>query len=79
MDEAGPVEYKEFSAGEMTFRVPASGYFFNNTDCWARIDGNLARVGITDFARLDPRRIVALEPPDVGLTVAIFDGLCSFA
>jgi len=79
MDETGPVTYREFSTGGKTFRVPDSGYYFNNTDCWARIDGTVATVGVSDFIRLDPRQIISLEPPDVGLIVAIFDGLCSFA
>jgi glycine cleavage system H protein len=79
MDETGPVTYREFSTGEKTFRVPDSGYYFNNTDCWARIDGTVAKVGVSDLIRLDPREIISFEPPDVGLLVAIFDGLCSFA
>lgn len=79
MEDTGPVTYREFSVGDKTFRVPASGYFFNNTDCWARIHGTVAKVGVSDFIRLDPREIVSLNPPDVGLKVAIFDGLCSFA
>ena len=78
MDETGPVTYREFSTGDKTFRVPDNGYYFNNTDCWARIDGNRAKVGVSDFIRLDPRQIISLEPPEVGLIVAIFDGLCSF-
>ena len=35
-------------------------------------------MGVSDFIRLDPRQIISLEPPEVGLIVAIFDGLCSF-
>lgn len=54
MDETGPVTYREFSIGEKTFRVPNSGYYFNNTDCWARIDGTVAKVGISDFSVLTP-------------------------
>ena len=79
MREEELVTYREFSVGDKTFRVPTSGYTFNNTDCWARINGTVAKVGISDFIRLDPREIVSFEPPDIGLIVAIFDGLCSFA
>jgi glycine cleavage system H protein len=78
VDDAGLVTYREFNAGDKIFRVPESGYYFNNTDCWAIINGTVARVGISDFIRIDPREIVSLKPPDVGLIVAIFDGLCSF-
>jgi len=77
MDETGTINYREFSIGNETFRVPESGYAFNSTDCWARIDGNRAKVGVSDFIRLDPRQIISLKPPDIGLIVAIFDGLCS--
>jgi len=58
-------------------RVPFDGYSFNNTDCWARIRGTVARVGLSDLIRLDPREILAFEPPDVGLLVGIFDRLCA--
>lgn len=78
MAEIEPVEYLEFASGDLVFRVPSRGYYFSNTDSWARIEGNLAKVGHSDFVRSDPRKIVSFEPPDVGSTVAIFDGLCSF-
>jgi glycine cleavage system H protein len=76
--EAGPVTYRVFSVGDKTFQVPTFSYYFNNTDCWAKIEGTVAKVGVSDFIRLDPREIVSLKPPDVGLMVAIFDRLCSF-
>jgi len=79
MEETGPATCREFSAEDATFRIPSTGYYFNNTDCWARIDGTVATVGVSDFIRLDPREIVSLKPPDIGLKVSIFDGLCSFA
>lgn len=82
MDEAEPVTEpvtcQEFNIEDKDFRVPFSGYLFNNTDCWARIEGNVAKVGVSDFIRIDPRQIVSFKPPDIGLTVSIFDGLCSF-
>lgn len=78
MEDLQPVTYRDFTFEDKEFRVPESGYYFNNTDCWARIDGASARIGVSDFIRLDPRLIVAFEPPDPGLKVSIFDGLCSF-
>ncbi len=78
MEGMGPVRYKEFSAGDKTFRVPESGYAFNNTDCWARVKGNIAAVGFSDIIRFDPRELLSLRPPDVGDEVHLFEKLCSF-
>ena len=78
MGEMGPVTYREFSVADKTFRIPESGYAFNNTNFWARVDGNTARIGFTDLIRFDPREILSLRPPDTGDEVHIFEKLCSF-
>jgi len=75
----GEVNYREFGVGNHTFRVPASGYFFNNRDCWARVDGFLAKVGVSDFVQQNAGEVLSFHPPRIGLEYAIFDDICSFA
>ncbi len=64
--------------GDEVLRVPASGYYFNNTDCWARVEGGIVKVGFSDAIRFDPRAIVSFEEPEVGEEVRIYEELCSF-
>jgi glycine cleavage system H protein len=71
------VSYREFSVGSHTFRVPASGYFFNNRDCWGRIDGSRARVGASDFVQQNAGEVLSFDPPRVGLEYVIFDDICT--
>jgi len=40
----------EIKVDKWTFRVPLNR-FYNENDCWAKIDGAVATVGVTDFLR----------------------------
>ena len=42
---------------------------YSETSEWTKIEGDTARVGITDFAQHELTDIVYVEPPDVGSTV----------
>lgn len=79
MSEEELVTYREFSINGRVFRVPASGYFFNNSDCWARIDGTRARVGVSDFVQQNAGEVLSFDPPPVGMQYAIFDEICSLS
>ena len=39
---------------------------YSKTHEWLRLDGNKARIGITDFAQSELGDIVYVEPPEVG-------------
>jgi glycine cleavage system H protein len=69
----GPVTFREFSVDKFVFRVPDSGYFFNENDCWARVEGTLARVGVSDYVQQSASDMVFFEPPAIGTEVSIFD------
>ena len=69
----GPVTFREFSVDKFVFRVPDSGYFFNENDCWARVEGTLARVGVSDYVQQSASDMVFFEPPAIGTQVSIFD------
>jgi len=69
----GTVTYREFSVDKFIFRVPESGYFFNENDCWARVEGTRARVGVSDYVQQSASDMVFFEPPAIGTEVSIFD------
>jgi glycine cleavage system H protein len=60
-----------------TFRVPKELYY-NENDCWARIDGDQAIVGITDFLQNMISDIIFVKFNDVGSRVEQFDEIASF-
>lgn len=69
---AEPVSYKEFTVDKFVFRVPSSGYFFNENDCWASIQGSRAKVGVSDYVQQSASDMVFFEPPIIGAEVDIF-------
>lgn len=70
---SSPVETREFMAGKFVFRVPASGYWFNENDCWARVEGKRARLGVSDYVQQSASDMVFFEPPEVGTELEQFD------
>ena len=70
---SGTVTYREFSVDKFIFRVPISGYFFNENDCWARVEGTRARVGVSDYVQQSASDMISFEPPEIGTGVSIFD------
>ena len=70
---AGSVTFREFSVDKFVFRVPESGYFFNENDCWARVEGTRARVGVSDYVQQSASDMIFFEPPEIGTEVSIFD------
>ncbi len=67
-----PVTYREFSVDKFIFKVPESGFFFNENDCWARVEGNRARVGVSDYVQQSASDMIFFEPPAIGTEVDIF-------
>ena len=60
-----------------TFRVP-KGLLYNENDCWAKIEGNKARVGITDFLQSMATDLIFVEFKDVGTEIEQLDEVASF-
>jgi glycine cleavage system H protein len=57
------------------FRIPKQGYWFSENDTWARVMGNRARVGISDYLQQQLTDIVYFDPPKVGTLVGQFGEL----
>jgi glycine cleavage system H protein len=67
------VEMNEFSEGKFIFKVPKAGYYFNENDCWARVEGGRARLGVSDYVQQSASDMVFFEPPAVGAELEQFD------
>jgi len=68
-----PVEYATVTHDKFIFRIPMKGYLFNENHCWARIAGNRARVGISDYMQQEMSDLTFCELPEVGTEVSQFD------
>lgn len=73
----GNEDYYELKVLKWTFRVPKN-LVYNENDCWAKIEGDKARVGITDFLQSMATDIVFVEFKDVGTEINQFDEVASF-
>ncbi|MFA4030286.1 MAG: hypothetical protein GDYSWBUE_001928 [Candidatus Fervidibacterota bacterium] len=49
----------------MELRIP-EGLLYSPTHEWVKVDGNLATIGITDFAQREMGELTYIELPDVG-------------
>ena len=67
----------EIKADKWTFHVPKNR-FYNENDCWAKVDGNIATIGITDFLQNMVGDIIYVQLPIVGASVEQFDEVSSF-
>jgi len=67
----------EIKADKWAFRVPKDR-FYNENDCWAKMDGNMAIVGITDFLQNMVGDVIYVDLPTLGISVGQFDEVSSF-
>jgi glycine cleavage system H protein len=74
---AEPVEYATVTYDKFVFRIPRQGYLFNENHCWARLAGNRARVGISDYMQQELGDLTFCELPQVGAEVGQFDAVGS--
>jgi glycine cleavage system H protein len=54
------------------FRVPSSGFFFNENDVWVQVAGHRGRVGISDYMQQRLTDISFVDPPQVGTNIEQF-------
>jgi glycine cleavage system H protein len=64
----------EVAHDKFLFKVPASGFVFNENDVWAQVstDGGRARIGISDFAQQQLTDISFVGLPTIGAEVEQF-------
>ena len=68
-----PSDYIVHKKDKFIFRVPPTGFYFTENDCWVQPVGNRARIGITDFMQQSLSDIMFVTPPIVGATIEQFD------
>jgi glycine cleavage system H protein len=67
----------QIKVDKWTFRVPKE-LFYNENDCWARIEGDTAKVGITDFLQNMTSDIIFVKFNELGTKIEQFDEIASF-
>lgn len=70
-------DFFEIKADKWTFRVPKNR-FYNENDCWAKMDENIAIVGITDFLQNMVGDVIYVQLPTIGAAVEQFGEVSSF-
>ena len=70
-------DFFEIKADKWTFRVPKNR-FYNENDCWAKMDENIATIGITDFLQNMVGDIIYVQLPTISATIEQFDEISSF-
>lgn len=71
------IEAFEIKVDKWSFRVPKDR-LYNENDCWAKLNGTVATVGITDFLQNMASDIIFVKLPEVGVVVEQFDEVGSF-
>ena len=71
-------DYETFQNGKFIFRIPKNGeVFFNENDCWAWVNGNRARIGVTDYVQQNLSDILYFYTPEIGDEIDQFGELGS--
>jgi glycine cleavage system H protein len=71
------MEYLELKVDKWTFIVP-KGFFYNENDFWARIEGKIATVGITSYLQSKLSDIIFVSLPQIGTVIEQFGEAGSF-
>ncbi|MHA1680796.1 MAG: glycine cleavage system protein H, partial [Promethearchaeota archaeon] len=71
-------EYFEIRRDKFYFKVPKNQYFFNENDCWARVYGDVAYIGISDFLQNQASDVMYVDLPAIDQEFEQFDDVGSF-
>lgn len=67
-----PTDFLTVVHDKYEFRIPATGFFFNENDVWVQVSGTRARVGISDYMQQRLTDISFVDPPQVGAGIEQF-------
>jgi glycine cleavage system H protein len=65
-------DFLEYQVDKFIFRVK-KGYYYNWNDCWAKIEADVATVGITDYIQRQGGDVISVELPNVGRVIEQFE------
>ncbi|CAA7601521.1 DGC [Acididesulfobacillus acetoxydans] len=77
VDFPASITYTEFRQDKFRFRVPQGEFFFNENDCWVWVQGQRARVGVSDYVQQSLSDIIFFSAPELGAEVEQFGVLGS--
>ena len=72
MEFEAPSDFLVVVHDKYEFRIPSSGFFFNENDVWVQVAGSRARVGISDYMQQRLTDISFVDPPEVGTAIEQF-------
>ncbi len=72
------LEFFDITVDKYYFKVPKEGYFFNENDCWIKLEGKKALLGISDYLQNAVADILFVEFPEIGSDIEQFDDAGSF-
>ena len=67
-----PADFVVVVFDKFEFRIPKQGYKFSENDTWARVVGDRARIGISDYLQQQLTDILYFDPPELGAQVDQF-------
>lgn len=67
------LDYEIYKKDKFIFRLPKEGFYFNENDVWVYVQGNLARIGVTDYVQQSLSDIMFFTPPNIGSEIEQFD------
>jgi glycine cleavage system H protein len=67
-----PMDFLTVVHDKYEFRIPSSGFFFNENDVWVQVSGSRARVGISDYMQQRLTDITYVDSPEIGATIEQF-------
>lgn len=66
-------DYETLQSGKFIFRIPKNPEIrFNENDCWAWVQGKMARIGVTDYVQQNLSDILYFYPPEIGAEIDQF-------
>jgi glycine cleavage system H protein len=70
--------FETYKKDKFVFRLPKEeGFYFNENDVWAYVEGNKARIGVTDFVQKSLSDIMFFSPPALGNQIEQFEDVGS--
>ena len=70
----GELHYETYKKDKFVFRLPTDGgFYFNENDVWAYVNGSSARIGVTDFVQKSLSDILFFTPPKLGNEITQFE------
>ncbi|MGV9199052.1 MAG: glycine cleavage system protein GcvH [Promethearchaeia archaeon] len=72
------INYFETVIDKYRLKVPKTGYYLNENDCWVKPEGDTALLGISDYLQNSASDILFVDLPEKGKRIEQFDDVGNF-